>query len=198
MTRYNFQTKKPYAAKLNKVSTRPIENDPAIALTLIRLEFRIYWVIGDRSLECQGENACRELVVGSLIPRDRDAGLLAYAQALQMKAPLEDPGNWIHLQREDRWIEITFGPRETEGSRNPFRDIRPFSPNGWTIKEYRYDRNAGWVTVAAVADAVQISASTARRRLDQLELDWGDELVTRTSGGQRRVYLPLFVRLWNE
>ncbi|MCO8122613.1 hypothetical protein NHH03_12775 [Stieleria sp. TO1_6] len=198
MTRYNFQTNKPYAAKLTKVSTRPIENDPAISLTLIRLEFTIYWMVGEQRLESQGEIACRELVVGPLIPCDRDAGLLAYAQALRMATPPEDPGSWIHLQRRERWIEITFGPRELEESRNPFRDIRPFSPDGWSIKEYRYDRTADWVTIAAAADAAQVSKSTARRRLDELELDWGGELVTRTGGGQRRVYLPLFMRLWNE
>ncbi|MDA8745235.1 LysR family transcriptional regulator [Rubripirellula amarantea] len=198
MTRYNFQTNKPYAAKLNKVSTRPIENDPAISLTLIRLEFAIYWKVGEQRLESQGEIACRELVVGPLIPRDRDAGLLAYAQALRMATPPEDPGSWIHLQRRERWIEITFGPRETEGSRNPFRNIRPFSPDGWSIKEYRYDRTAGWVTIAAAADAVQVSKPTVRRRLDELEQNWGGELVTRTDGGHRRIYLPLFMRLWNE
>lgn len=198
MTRYNFQTNKPYAAKLTKVSTRPIENDPAISLTLIRLEFIIYWMVGEQRLESQGEIACRELVVGPLIPCDRDAGLLAYAQALRLATPPEDPGSWIHLHRRERWIEITFGPRELEGSRNPFRDIRPFSPDGWSIQEYRYDRTAGWVTIAAAADAVQISESTARRRLDELEQDWGGELVTRTDGGHRRVYLPLFIRLWNE
>ncbi|TWU06516.1 LysR family transcriptional regulator [Stieleria varia] len=198
MTRYNFQTNKPYAAKLTKVSTRPIENDPAIALTLIRLEFKIYWVVRQSCLESQGEIACRELVVGPLIPCDRDAGLLAYAQALRMATPPEDPGSWLHLQRGDRWIEITFGPRETEGSRNSFRDIRPFSPDRWSIKEYLYDRTADWVTIAAAADAAQVSKSTVRRRLDELELNWGGELVTRTGGGQRRVYLPLFMRLWNE
>ena len=198
MTRYNFQANKPYAAKLTKVSIRPIENDPAIALTLIRLEFKIYWAVSERCLESQGEIACRELVVGPLIPCDRDAGLLAYAQALRMPTPPEDPGSWIHLQRGDRWIEITFGPREAEGSRNPFREIRSFSPAGWTIKEYRYDRTADWVTIAAAADAVQVSESTVRRRVQALEQDWGGELVTRTDGGHRRVYLPLFMRLWNE
>jgi hypothetical protein len=198
MTRYNFQTDKPYAAKLTNVSTRPIENDPAITITLIRLEFAIYWMVGEQRLESQGEIACRELVVGPLIPCDRDAGLLAYAQALRMATPPEDPGSWIHLQRGDRWIEIIFGPREMEGSRNPFRDLRSFSPAGWTIKEYRYDRTAGWVTIAAAADAVQVSASTVRRRLKELEPDWGGGLVTRTDGDHRRVYLPLFMHLWNK
>ena len=198
MTRYNFQTNKPYAARLTKVSSRPIENDPAISLALIRLEFVIYRMVNQQRLESQGEIACRELVVGPLIPCDRDASLLAYAQALRMTKPPEDPGSWIHLQHGDRWIEITFGPREEEGSRNPFRDIRSFSPAGWAIKEYRYDRTAGWVTIAAAADAVQLSESTVRRRLEGLERDWGGELVTRTDGGHRRVYLPLFMRLWNE
>ena len=196
MTRYNFQIDKRYAAQLNKVSTRPIENDPAIGLALIRLEFTIYWMVGEDRLESQGEIACRDLLVGSLIPCDRDAGLLAYAQALKMATPPNDPGSWLFLQRSDRWIEITFGPREAEGSRNPFRDIRSFSPTGWEVKEYRYDRTAGWVTIAAAADAVQVSESTVRRRLEMLQQEWGGDLVKRTNGGHRRVYLPLFMRLW--
>lgn len=198
MTRYNFQLNKPYAAKLTRVTSRPIENDPAIELSLIRLEFAIYWMVGQHRLESQGEIACRDLVVGPLVPCNRDAGLLAYAQALRVPTPPRDPSSWIHLQPGDRWIEITFGPRETEGSRNPFRKIGSFSPDGWTIKEYRYDRTAGWVTIAAAADAVQVSESTVRRRLEALKQDWGDELVTRTDGGHRRVYLPLFVNLLTE
>lgn len=197
MTRYNFRIDVPYAAKLVRASTRPIENDPAMAITLVRLEFAIYWISGQR-LESQGEIACRDLVVGKLIPRNQDVGLLAYAQALRMSGPPESPSSWLDLQSTDRWIEITFGPRELEGLRNPFRTIRSFSSEHWEIKEYRYDRTAYWVSIAEAADAVQTSLSTARRRLHAFEQSWGSELVTRTDGRHRRVYLPLFVALCKE
>ena len=197
MTRYNFRTGIPYAAKLTKVTTRPIENDPAMEIALIRLEFAIYWIYGQR-LESQGEIACRDLVVGRIIPSNRDVGLLAYAQALRISGLPENPISWLSLQKLERWIEITFGPREQEGLRNPFITIRPFSPEGREIKEYRYDRTACWVSIAEAADAVQTSLSTARRRLQVLEQIWGSEVVTRTDGRHRRVNLPLFVALWEE
>jgi hypothetical protein len=198
MTRYKFQTDKTYAAKLTKVSARPIENDPAIALTLIRLEFAIYWMAGEQRLESQGEIACRDIIVGDLIAADRDAGLVAYAQALRVRSPINKPANWTGLQPSSRWIEITFGHREVEGGRNPFATIGPFDAGRWTVKEYRYDRSAKWVTIKAAADAVGASESTVRRRIDSLETQFGSELVYRTDGGHRRIYLPLFMNVWED
>ena len=198
MTRHNFQINKPYAAKLIRVAARPIDNDPNLPLQLIRLEFAIYWMAEGRKLESQGEIACRDLIVSELLPKDRDAGLVAYAHALRVATPIDRPKNWIRLEGCGRWVELRFGPRDSEGGRNPFKEIRPFDPEGWTMKEYRYDRSAGWVSIGAAADAVGVSHSTVRRHLDDLENKFGAELIHRTGGGHRRVFLPFFMNVWQE
>lgn len=198
MTRHHFQINKPYVAKLIRVALRPIENDPNLSLQLIRLEFSVYWIIGDKELESQGEIACRDLVVGTCIDVKRDAGLIAYAQALRVTAPVNVAANWMNLAGHGRWIELTFGPAETEGGRNPFATIKPFDSDGCSVTEYRYDRNAKWVTIKAAADAVQTSESTVRRRVDALESQWGARLVHRTDGDHRRIFLPLFVNIWED
>lgn len=198
MTRHHFQINKPYAANLIRVASRPIENDPSVPLQLIRLEFAIYWIAEGQRLESQGEIACRDLVVSKLLPTNRDAGLVAYAHALRVDAPINEPESWARLQSNGRWIELKFGASEIEGGRNPFTLIKPFDPAGWEIKEYSYDRNARWVTIGAAADAVGVSESTVRRRVDALEAEWGSELVRRTDGDHRRIYLPLFVNIWGD
>ena len=194
MTRYHFTIGKPYAAKLIRVAPRPIENDANLSLQLLRLEFTIYWMSGGQRLESQGEIACRDFVVGDLVPAERDAGLVAYAQALHVAEPINNPANWIALPTS-RWIELTFGPSETEGGRNPFATIRPFDVDGYTIKDYLYDRSAKWVTIKAAADAVGVSESTVRRRVDAMEDQFGPELIHRTEGGHRRIYLPFFMKV---
>ena len=123
---------------------------------------------------------------------------MAYAQALHLTGPVNQPESWTMLDRGDRWMEIKFGPQEKEGGRNSFSLIKHFDATGWAVNEYRYDRTASWVTIAHAADAVQVSESTARRRLETLEKKWGEKLVTRTDGGHRRIFLQLFVNLWNE
>ena len=198
MTRYPFAAGKAYAGKLIRVASRPIENDVNLSLQLLRIEFMIYWMQDGKRLESQGEIACRDIVVGELIPADRDAGLVAYAQALRIAAPINRHETWLGLQPSSRWIEITFGPSETEGGRNPFIKIETFDPKGWTIKDYRYDRSARWVTIRAAADAAGVSESTVRRHVDALESQFGADLIHRTEGGHRRIYLPLFMRVWDE
>jgi len=197
MTRYHFTIGKPYAAKLVRVAPRPIENDANLSLQLLRLEFTIYWMLDEQHLESQGEIACRDIVVGDLVPTHRDAGLVAYAQALRVKAPINEVANWTALP-SGRWIELTFGPSETEGGRNPFATIRPFDVDGWEVKEYRYDRSAKWVTIKTAADAVGTSESTIRRRADALEPQFGAELIHRTNGGHRRINLPTFMNVWED
>jgi len=198
MTRYHFTIRKPYAAKLIRVAARPIENDVNLSLRLLRLEFTIYWMSGGNRLESQGEIACRDIIVGDLIPADRDAGLVAYAHAMRVKSPINKPANWTGLQPSSRWIELTFGTPENEGGRNPFATIGPFDVGRWTVKEYRYDRSAKWVTIKTAADAVKVSESTVRRRVDALETQFGAELIHRTDGGHRRIYLPFFMNMWED
>lgn len=198
MTRHHYQVGKPYAGKLIRVAARPIENDPSLSVHLLRLEFAVYRMADQDTLESQGEIACRDLIVGRLIPAQRDAGLIAYAQALRLTASVDDPASWLNLERQGRWIELTFGPAESEGGRNPFASIQPFDPVKYAINEYRYDRSAKWVTIGAAADAVGVSESTVRRRVDAMEDEWGSDLVRRTEGEHRRIFLPLFTNVWKD
>lgn len=199
MVRYNFSTDKSYAAKLIRTARRPLENDPNLSIQLVRLEFAIYWMTTEkRLLESQGEIACRELVIGKVIPTSKDAGLAKYAESLKVFSPISEPANWIGLEDSERWIELQFGPPESEGGRNPFRRIAAFDPSDWKINEYRYDRNAKWVRIGAAAEAVGVSESTVRRRVDVLEAEWGTRLIVRTNGKQRRIFLPLFTQVWED
>ena len=89
MSRYNFQIDKSYAAKLVRVAPRPIENSGDVQLSLVRLEFAIYWLYPKKNLlESHGEFACRDLVVGNLIPTAVDLGLMNYAVPCVWQLPL--------------------------------------------------------------------------------------------------------------
>jgi hypothetical protein len=120
---------KRYAAKLTRVASRPIENDPNAPLRLIRLEFAIYWMAEEQKLESQGEIACRDLVVRKLLPANRDACLVAHTYALRGQSPIDEPENWIRLEGCGRWIALKLGPRDAEGGRNPFKETGPVDPS---------------------------------------------------------------------
>lgn len=196
MARHNFTVDRPYAGKLVRIAERPLENDPGVAIRLLRLEFAIYWMFPDsQQLESQGEFACRELLVGSELSIARDAGLNAYANVLRVESPITQPASWAKLAAVGRWIEIHFGPPEHEWARNPFHQIRAFDPAGWSIKEFRYDASVEWVSPGHAAEVLSTSESTVRRQVDALEPEWGTRLVVRTVGNHRRIYLPLFVKI---
>ncbi len=198
MTRHHFRINKAYAATLERVACRPIENDPSLPLRLIRLEFSIYRILEGRKLESHGEIACRDLIVSPLLSSQSDAGLVAYANAIQVPDPIDEPISWLALARRVRWIEVTFGSPESEGDRNPFATIKPFDHRGWNITECRYDQSVPWVTIGAAANSVGVSESTVRRRVDAMESEWGLRLVRRTDGDHRRIYLPLFLNVWED
>lgn len=199
MSRYNFQAGRKYIAKLVRVSPRPIENGEMVSLSLVRLEFAIYWPnFETKVMESHGEYACRDLIVGGLIPTEQDLGLVNYAVALDVPAPINASLNWSSLSSTEKIIELQFGPPEIEGGRNPFASIAAFDSTGWEIQEYRYDKTTQWTTIRVAADAVGASESTVRRRLDDLESEWGARLVVRTKGTHRRIHLPLFLNLWGE
>ena len=199
MSRYNFRTDHTYAAKLVRVAKRPIENSDSIPLSLVRLEFAIYWCYPEKQLlESHGEFACRDLIVGSLVPTEYDLGLVNYAVALGVAAPIDSPENWSALVASDRFIELQFGPAELEGGRNPFSKIAAFDTTGWSIEEYKFDKTNEWVTIRVAADAVGVSESTVRRRVDALEEEWGPRLIVRTEGTHRRIHLPLFLNVWED
>lgn len=198
MSRYNYRVNHTYAARLISVRIRPIENDPLLPISLLRLEFEVFWKLQDPepTLQSQGEIACRDLLVGELIAADKDPGQLVYASALKVVGRIQDPQRWIASAERSPWVEITFGEADPVDGRNPFKCIRPFDTAGWKVKKFRYDRSAQWVSVSEAASAVCTSASTVRRRVDELEAEFGARMIRRTSGNQRRIYLPLFVNAW--
>lgn len=198
MSRFSFRVDHPYAARLISVRKRPIENDPRLSLSLLRLEFEIFWKMQGAvvSLRSQGEIACRDLLIGELIPAQNDSGQIVYASALKIRGRIQDPQRWTASVAHSRWVEIIFGEANPIDGRNPFKSIQAFDPSGWKIEKYRYDRSAQWVSVSEAAAAVCASASTVRRRVDELEAEFGARLIRRTSGNQRRIYLPLFMNVW--
>ncbi len=200
MTRYNFATDKKYSGQLLSIHQRPIENDPTIGLHLLRLEFEIYCQLNhDKpTLRSEGEVACRDIMIGKLIRSEKDTGQQAYAAALGIRGDLSLFDSWLQAADRDVWVEIAFGPLEQVGQRNPFRAITRFDPSIWQIEPYRFDRSKEWVTVTVAADAVATSEATVRRRVDEWEIEFGARLVRRTSGRQRRIYLPLFANLWSD
>jgi hypothetical protein len=200
MSRFNFRVEHPYAARLISVRKRPIENDPRLSLSLLRLEFEIFWKMQGNvaSLRSQGEIACRDLLIGELIPVQNDSGQLVYASALKVKGRIQDPQRWTASLAQAPWVEIIFGEADPIDGRNPFKSIRAFDPSGWKIEKYRYDRSAQWVSVSDAAAAVCASASTVRRRVDELEAEFGARVIRRTRGNQRRIYLPLFLNAWSD
>jgi hypothetical protein len=197
MSRYSFRTDHPYAACLVSVRKRPLENDQALAVSLLRLEFEVFWKVSipKRLLRSHGEIACRDLLVGKLVPSNKDSGQLVYATAMNLDGSLDDPDCWVAAISKKTWVEIVFGEADPVDSRNPFKSIRAFSIEGWKIERHRYDRTAQWVSVAEAAEAVCMSRSTLRRRVDRLEADFGSRLIRRTRGNQRRIYLPLFLNI---
>jgi transposase len=52
--------------------------------------------------------------------------------------------------------------------------------------------------VKQVAEALDVSESTARRMADELEKEWGEDVVRRSPGGQRQIYLPLLLIIRKE
>jgi hypothetical protein len=200
MSRYSFRIDHPYAACLLSVRQRPLENDRALAISLLRLEFEVFWKERSpmRLLRSHGEIACRDLLVGKLIPPSKDSGQMVYAAALNLDGSLDDTDCWIAAIAKKPWVEIVFGEADPVDSRNPFKSIRALSIEGWKIERYRYDRAAQWVSVAEAADAACMSRSTLRRRVDGLEADFGSRLIRRTRGNQRRIYLPLFLNICSD
>ena len=115
-----------------------------------------------------------------------------------MPAPINASLNWSSLSAAERFIELQFGAPESEGGRNPFSAIASFDATGWEIEDYKYDKTTQWVTIRVAADAVGASESTVRRRVDDMEAEWGSRIVVRTKGTHRRIHLPLFMNVWED
>jgi hypothetical protein len=196
MVRHRFREGIKYAARLRRVVERPIENGPQSGLTLLRMEFEVFGVDGSgKVLSSTGAVACRDLVVGPSAAAFKDPSLIVYANALSLRKP-DDPGEWLRLNRQERWVEIVFGVVGEPDLRNRFDSIASLDPAGWSMDEYRYEMDKDWVAVAQAARSLRTSESTVRRRIRELEPEWGAHLLRRTTGGHRRIKLSLLRNLW--
>lgn len=196
MTRNQFRENKIYAARCAEIVERPVENS---LVTCLRLVFEIFAIETDtRKLCCLGKLACREVVIGSVVNATNDARLSAYADALGIpKENSHDVGSWLAVARRKPWVRIRFGPVSQSDDRNSFQEILPFSTSGFAILEWDYDLTKEWVRVSVAAEEFNVSHQTIRRRVQLLEPIFGDKLVRRTQGNQRRIRLPLLKRLWD-
>jgi hypothetical protein len=198
MPRYRFREGIEYAGRLLRVMQRPIENSRESQIALIRLEFEIFTLDTlNKTLKSTGAIACRDIVVGPSVPLTKDSSLIAYANALEIKKP-EDSREWLQLQPRSHWLEITFGAVDPIDLRNAFRSLKNFTIQGYFIDEYQYELDRDWVRVAQAARALKISESTVRRRVEELQPEWGAQLVSLTTGKHRRINLPLLRNLWSD
>jgi hypothetical protein len=198
MARYRFREGIKYGARLRSVVERPIENSPLSGLRLLRLEFEVFAADESRrTLSSNGDVACRDLVVGPAVDASKDSSLIAYAGPLGVRNR-SDPSDWLCLNGQQRWLGIKFGAVEEADLRNVFQTISSFDPDGWSVREYRYELDQDWVTVAQAARDLRTSESSIRRRVHELEPVWGARLLWRTAGGHRRIRLSLLRNLWTE
>ena len=96
------------------------------------------------------------------------------------------------------WVTITFGKVGPFDLRNSFEAIFPLNVADWSVREYDYSLDKEWVTVSEAADDLGCSASKIRRALNELESEWGSQLVCRSDGNHRRIRLSLLRNLWQE
>lgn len=165
---------------------------------LLRLEFEIFTLDTlSKTLKSTGAIACRDLVVGQSVPVTKDSSIMAYANALEIEKPA-DSSHWLQLQPRCHWLLITFGPVDPSDLRNAFQSVNAWTIQDWSIDEYQYELDRDWVRVAQAARALKISESTVRRRVEELQPEWGAELVSLTTGKHRRINLPLLRNLWSD
>ena len=195
MTRNQFDTETTYAARLNNIVRRPIENSLQYGFALLRLEFEIFQQLEGRILRSFRHYACREFVIGNLVGGSQDANILAYAQSLSLRGQaIDNPSDWKLLKVIRPWIKIKFGPVSNVDYRQPFEEIARFDSTGWKIEEYGFKPNEDRVSVEVAAEFLCQSLSTIRRKVDRLALTYGEELLTYTDGGHRRINLE-YLRL---
>ena len=199
MARFRFQEGQEVAGRLERVLLRPLENGPKAGVSLLRLEFSIY-SIQSKSAELvpTGALACRDIVVGPSIDATRDSSLMAYANALGVGDEPQNQKRWLALEGKNRWLGITFGAPRPPDFRNPFTRIAPLDVTNFTIARPTRSKTPDWARVKQVAEALDVSESTARRMADELEKEWGEDVVRRSPGGQRQIYLPLLLIIRKE
>jgi hypothetical protein len=185
MPRYAYKIGVAYPARLLAADTRPIENGKNSNLALVRLEFEIFQVLErDRELRSTGQIACRDLVLWP--GAADDFGVVPFARALGV-GDLCKPVAWSARAAEGAWIEIVFGEADEHDGRNRFAGVRTFSPDGYTVVEYRYDLSGDWLRPEDAGKAVGKSASTIRRFTKKHLAEFGELLERRTAGGHRLI-----------
>lgn len=173
------------------VRERPLENQRS---HLLRLEFEIFKPDGARRLKSTGAIACRDIALGSLAETEVDPGVQRYATAMCVQRWMR-LDSWLELHIRRPWVEITFGPTDKRDHRNPFVSIVPFDGSAFDAIEFPYELQAEWVKVGQAAVQLKRSESTIRRLVDERELEYGGELVRRSSGNQRWINLDLLRNL---
>lgn len=134
MTRFRFSTVGSYAAKLNDVIKRPIENSSSGGVSLLRLDFEIFEMLHGNILRSYRRFACREFVIGRAVQACNDANILAYAQALSLQSNgIDSLEDWENLRERRPWISIQFGELSPIDHRQPFAKIGSFSPLDYRI-----------------------------------------------------------------
>ena len=196
MARFHFREGQEVAGRLDRVLKRPIENGPRSGLALLRLEFSIHSIQSTKAeLLPSGALACREIIVGPCIDATRDSSLMAYANALGVGNDPQSAKRWIALEGKNRWIRITFGAPKSPDFRNTFTKIALLDVTNFTIARPTRPAAPDWAKVKQVAEALDVSVSTARRMADDLEKERGEAVVRRSPGGQREIYLPLLLAI---
>jgi hypothetical protein len=199
MTRHQFDTNVVFAGRLDDVIRRPLENDPSIAISLLRLEFEVFHRIDGKLLRSNNKFACRELIIGRALPANCDSSVSTYAAALSVdRRKVDSPEGWLALTQSKPWIEIRFGPTSNVDYRQPFDRIIRFDPVGWQVEEYEYDRDKKWVSIRQASAVLRCSDSTIRRKVDALKGEFGGLLVRFTDGGHRRINIALLKHLMND
>jgi len=168
---------------------RPIEND-TLGLLLLRLEFEVFLILEEQHrLSSLGKLACRDIVLAPGVDPETDGMLAWYATALDVSSPYK-LRNWRQRTQDPAWVKIVFAELDGKDYRNPFKEIKAFDLQGWTVLEYDYLAN-GWVKVGQAADDLNVSNSTIIRRVDLLAIEWGERLLIRPNGKDRIINLPL-------
>jgi hypothetical protein len=136
-------------------------------------------------------------VVGKGVDVERDEGLWPYINALDVRKP-NDVNSWLQVSGDQIWIKVWFGAVSAIDHRNIFAQVLPFSSDGFEINNWDYSLSKEWVKVSEAADDLGVSASTIRRKVKELEGEYGSSLVRRTEGNQRLIRLRLLQNLWDD
>lgn len=192
MARNRFTPGKVYAARVLSARRRPLENQRVM---LVRIEFEAFLCEGEEFMRSTGKIASRDIALTAGL--DADPGVQPYLAALRVENS-ERWESWVALNDSRPWVKVEFGEQQPHDQRNSMERIFPLDVSGWQIVEYTCDLGKTWVRVHEVGEDLGLSEATIRRRVNELEVEWGAKLVRRTKGNQRLIHLPLLRNLLAE